>query len=166
MRGSAPLGSVTHARDTLPAMAHRKTVRQLLGDKGLAVFTVRPDARVLEALELMDERDVGALPVVDQGELVGLISERDYARKVILLGRGSKDTPVADIMTEAVCTVTSKQTLEDCMALMTDRRIRHLPVVENGQLAGIISMGDVVKGLLEAHRETIEELEGYITGSR
>jgi len=109
---------------------------------------------------------VGALPVVDDGELIGLVSERDYARKVILRGRFSKDTTVREIMSEAIFTVTSKQNVHDCMALMTDQHIRHLPVVENGQLTGIISIGDVVKGVIEEQRETIEQLEGYITGSR
>jgi len=147
-------------------MAGSKTVRRILGDKGIAVFTIGPGASVLEALELMEQRDVGALPVVEGGELVGLVSERDYARKVILRGRFSKDTPVREIMSQAVFTVTSKQNVRDCMALMTDKHIRHLPVVENGQLAGIISIGDVVKGVIEEQRETIEQLEGYITGSR
>lgn len=143
-----------------------KTVRQILGEKGIAVRTVDPDASVLDALRIMAEHDVGALPVVKDGELVGLVSERDYARKVILRGRFSKDTSVREIMSTDVVTVTSTQTVHDCMRLMTDRRFRHLPVVENGQLAGIISIGDAVKGVMEEQRETIEELEGYITGHR
>jgi CBS domain-containing protein len=114
----------------------------------------------------MAEHDVGALPVVEAGELVGLVTERDYARKVILKGRFSKDTPVREIMTAPFETVTSKQNVRECMERMTDKRVRHLPVVENGQLAGIISIGDVVKGVIDDQRELIEELEAYITGRR
>ena len=142
----------------------KTTVRSLLGAKGYAVHTIGPDASVREALELMASHDVGALCVVADGELVGLLSERDYARKVILKGRGSSDTRVSEIMSGDVVTVTSQQTVGDCMGLMTARRIRHLPVVENGQLAGLISIGDVVKGIIGEQRETIEQLEGYITG--
>ena len=143
-----------------------KTVRQILGEKGIAVRTIGPDASVLDALQLMAAHDVGALPVVENGELVGLVSERDYARKVIMKGRFSMDKPIREIMSTQVVTVTSTQNVRDCMRLMTDKRIRHLPVVENGQLTGIISIGDVVKGVIEEQRETIEELEGYITGHR
>jgi len=143
-----------------------RTVRQILGEKGITVRTIGPDASVLDALRVMEEHDIGALPVVDDGELLGLVSERDYARKVILRGRFSKDTPVREIMSTDLVTVTSTQNVHDCMRLMTDKRIRHLPVVENGQLSGIISIGDAVKGVMEQQRETIEELEGYITGRR
>lgn len=142
------------------------TVRQLLGRKGYAVHTIRPEATVFEALERMAEHDVGALVVVEDGDVVGLVSERDYARKVILKGRLSKDTPVAEIMSQHVFSVISKETIPACMALMTDHRIRHLPVIENGQLAGIISIGDVVKTIIEDQRFTIEQLETYIHGGR
>jgi CBS domain-containing protein len=142
------------------------TVRQLLGRKGYAVHTIGPGASVLEALERMAEHDVGALVVVEDGDVVGLVSERDYARKVILKGRLSKDTPVAEIMSRHVFSVSSKETVPACMALMTDHRIRHLPVIENGQLAGIISIGDVVKIIIEDQRTTIEQLETYIHGGR
>lgn len=142
------------------------TVRQLLGGKGYVVHTIRPEATVFEALERMAEHDVGALVVVEDGDVVGLVSERDYARKVILKGRLSKDTPVAEIMSQHVFSVTSKETVPACMALMTDHRIRHLPVIENGQLAGIISIGDVVKVIMEDQRSTIEQLESYIHGGR
>ncbi len=142
----------------------KTTVRSLLGNKGYAVHTIDPDASVLDALEAMASRDVGALCVVREGELVGLLSERDYARKVILKGRFSKDTRVREIMSTEVVTVTSQQTGQDCMALMTENRVRHLPVVENGQLAGIISIGDVVKGIIGEQQKTIEELEDYIAG--
>ena len=142
------------------------TVRQLLGRKGHAVHTIRPEATVLEVLERMAEHDVGALVVIEDGEVVGLVSERDYARKVILKGRFSKDTPVREIMSHQVFSVTSKETVAACMSLMTGRRIRHLPVIENGQLAGIISIGDVVKVIIEDQQFTIEQLETYIHGGR
>ncbi len=142
------------------------TVRQLLGRKGYAVHTIGPDATVLEALEQMAEHDVGALVVVGDGNVIGLVSERDYARKVILKGRFSKDTPVREIMSHHVFSVTSQETVAGCMALMTERRIRHLPVLENGQLAGIISIGDVVKVIIEDQQFTIEQLETYIHGGR
>jgi len=143
-----------------------KTVRQLLSSKGYAVQTIVPGATVLAAVEAMAEHDVGSLCVIDDGELVGLVSERDYARKVILKGRASRDMLVREVMTTDLITVSSKQTVQDCMSLMTEHRIRHLPVVENGQLAGIISIGDVVKSIIEEQADTIHELEGYITGSR
>jgi CBS domain-containing protein len=141
-------------------------VRQLLGRKGYAVHTIRPDATVFEALEVMARHDVGALVVVEEGEVVGLVSERDYARKVILKGRLSKDTPIREIMSHPVFSVTSKETVAACMSLMTEHRVRHLPVIESGQLAGIISIGDVVKVVIEDQRFTIEQLETYIHGGR
>jgi CBS domain-containing protein len=142
------------------------TVRQLLGRKGHAVHTIHPGATVLEALERMAEHDVGALVVIEDGDVVGLVSERDYARKVILKGRLSKDTPVREIMSHQVFSVTSGESVAVCMSLMTERRIRHLPVIENGQLAGIISIGDVVKVIIEDQQFTIEQLETYIQGGR
>ena len=143
-----------------------KTVRQILGAKGHTVFTIGPDATVYEALQEMATHDVGALVVTEEGEVVGLVSERDCARKLILLGRLTKDTPVRDIMTKEVICVGSKQTVDGCMALMSEKRVRHLPVLENGQLAGIISIGDVVKAIIEDHEATIEQLEHYIRGTR
>jgi CBS domain-containing protein len=143
-----------------------KTVRQVLGAKGHTVHTVSPDAKVYEALEKMAEHDVGALVVTEQGEVVGVLSERDCARKLGLVGRLSKDTPVRQIMTTQVICVDSKQTMDGCMALMTEKRIRHLPVLENEQLAGIISIGDVVKAIIEHQESTIEQLQHYIKGSR
>jgi CBS domain-containing protein len=142
-----------------------KTVRQLLGRKGYAVHTVGPRASVFEALQLMASHDVGALVVVEEGEVVGLVSERDYARKVILRGKLSRDTAVGEIMSREVIHVTSQETVETCMGLMTERRVRHLPVLENGQLAGIVSIGDVVKAIMEEQQSTIEELEHYIQGA-
>jgi CBS domain-containing protein len=142
-----------------------KTVRQLLEAKGSAVHAISPEASVYDALKLMAERNVGALAVTEGPRLVGLVSERDYARKVVLLGRVSKDTPVRDIMTSEVVCVDPSQGVDDCMALMTERHFRHLPVLEEGRLVGIISIGDVVKSILDHQQFTIQQLEHYIVGS-
>lgn len=139
-----------------------KTVKQVLQTKGDAVYAVAPAASVLEAIKIMAEKGVGALVVLDEGRLAGVVSERDYARKVILHGRSSQDTAVRDIMTEKVVTVQSQQTVEDCMTLMTQHRIRHLPVVDGGKLAGVLSIGDLVKELIADREETIKQLENYI----
>jgi CBS domain-containing protein len=141
-----------------------KTVRQLLQAKGYDIWSVAPDDSVYDALKLMADKNVGAVLVTEAGNLVGILSERDYARKVILKGRTSKDTPVREIMTEKVVYVRPDQTTEECMALMTDKRVRHLPVVENDQLIGIISIGDVVKAIMSHQEFMIEQLENYITG--
>ena len=138
------------------------TVQQLLDRKGRAVFSVKPDDPVLEAVRLMADRHVGALLVMSGGELQGIVSERDYARKVILHNRSSADTPVAQIMSSPVLTVSLGQTVQDCMHLMTERRLRHLPVVEGGKVIGMISIGDLLKALLEEQQQTIEQLETYI----
>jgi CBS domain-containing protein len=143
-----------------------KSVRQVLKDKGYAVETITPQASVYEALQKMANREVGALIVFDGGEICGLFSERDYARKVILQGRFSKDTQVQEIMTRRVINVEPEQTVEACMVLMTDKHIRHLPVLEDGRLIGILSIGDIVKAVIDAQRLTIEELETYITSGR
>jgi CBS domain-containing protein len=143
-----------------------KSVRQVLNAKGYAVETVTPETSVYDALQKMSNREVGALVVLEEGEICGLISERDYARKVVLQGRYSKDTQVQEIMTRRVITLEPQQTVEACMVLMTDKRIRHLPVVEEGRLIGIVSIGDIVKAVIEAQRLTIEELESYISGRR
>jgi len=139
-----------------------KTVRQLIQGKTRALCTVGPDARVIEALKLMAEKDIGALLVVEGGRLAGIISERDYARKVILHGKSSHDTPVRDIMTERVVCVKFANTVEECMALMTDKRVRHLPVVENDQLVGVLSIGDLVKEMISEQQLVIKQLESYI----
>lgn len=144
----------------------RKTVRQILQNKGHTVWSIAPDASVYEALQLMAEKNIGALVVLEAGELVGIFSERDYARKVILKGKSSKDTPVREIMTPKVIYVRPNHTIEDCMALMTDKHIRHLPVLDNGRLVGIISIGDVVKAIISEQEFIIEQLESYITGVR
>lgn len=143
-----------------------KSVRALLGVKGHSVHTIGPDATVLDALGEMARRDVGALVVIEDGEMVGLLSERDYARKVILKGKFSKDVPVREIMSAEVVSVTATEKIDVCMKLMTQKRIRHLPVLENDQLAGIISIGDVVKAIIGEQNFTIEELERYISGGR
>ena len=142
------------------------SVRQLLGHKGNVVHTISANTSVLEALRVMAEHDVGALVVLDDGEVIGVVSERDYARKVILKGKASVDTPVSQIMSGVVFSVTSKASVDECMTLMTEHRVRHLPVIENGQLSGIISIGDVVKAIIGRQQHEIEELEQYITGSR
>lgn len=139
-----------------------KTVRQLLQAKGGAVHSVSPDARVFEALKLMAEKEIGALLVTEGGALVGIISERDYARKVILHGKSSHDIPVREIMTSNVVTVTPNQTVDQCMALMTSKRIRHLPVTEAGRLVGLVSIGDLVKEVIAEQEQTIKQLESYI----
>ena len=140
------------------------TVNQMLQSKGRAVYTIGPELTVLEALQRMADWDVGALVVVEGDELAGIFSERDYARKIALLGRTSRETPVREIMTADVICVTGEQSAEKCMAIMTDRRIRHLPVLEDGRLAGIISIGDVVKAIIADQRVMIDHLEDYIHG--
>jgi len=139
-----------------------KTVTQLLQAKGREVHSIGPDARVFEALKLMADRNVGALVVMEGTKLVGIISERDYARKVILLSKSSHDIAVREIMTGKVITVRPGQTVEECMALMTGRRIRHLPVTEGDQLIGVLSIGDLVKEVIAEQEATIKQLESYI----
>ena len=141
-------------------------VEQILRQKGGAFWSVAPDAMVIDALKLMAEKDVGALLVLGAGRLAGIISERDYARKVILKGKTSLQTPVREIMTQVVVTVRPGNTVEECMGLMTEKRIRHLPVVVEGQVVGVISIGDVVKTSLDAKDFVIQQLGNYITGDR
>ncbi|MBI3068478.1 MAG: CBS domain-containing protein [Betaproteobacteria bacterium] len=139
-----------------------KTVRQLLQAKTPGVYSIAPDARVFDALRLMAEKNVGALVVLEGDTLAGIISERDYARKVILHGKSSHDIPVRAIMTDKVVTVQPGQTVEECMALVTNERIRHLPVVEGGKLLGVLSIGDLVKEVIAEQEQTIKQLESYI----
>jgi CBS domain-containing protein len=139
-----------------------KSLKQLLSAKGNQIYSIAPDAKVIEALRLMAQKDVGALVVMEGGRLTGILSERDYARKVILQGKSSQDVPVREIMTSEVITVDPEKTVEDCMALVTQRRIRHLPVCEQGSLIGILSIGDLVKEVIAEQEQTIKQLESYI----
>lgn len=141
-----------------------KTVRDILKIKGRDVWSVTVGATVFEALRLMAEKEVGALLVMDDGRIAGIISERDYARKIVLLGRTSPNTRVEEIMSSHVVYTHPDQSIEECMAIMTDRRIRHLPVMEEGKLVGIISIGDLVKTIIAEQKFTIEQLERYISG--
>ncbi len=143
-----------------------KTVEQILRSTGSAFWFVAPDAMVYDALALMAEKDVGALLVLESGaRLVGIISERDYARKVILKGKSSLDTPVREIMSHPVTTVEPQRSVEECMAVMTARRVRHLPVLAADRVAGVVSIGDLVKADLEEKDFLIKQLENYITGT-
>lgn len=141
------------------------TVRRILAEKPTALYTVAPDDSVYTALERMAAHDVGALVVLEDGALVGLFSERDYARKVILVGRASRDTTVREIMSSTVITIGLDDTVERCMQHMTGRRVRHLPVVEDGRLLGVVSIGDVVKAVIAEQAFEIEQLQGYISGT-
>lgn len=144
-----------------------KTVAQLLQLKAVQhrhVHTIGPDHMVLDALRLMAEMNIGALPVVEHGKVVGVISERDYARKVVLQGRSSVGTPVRAIMSAPVVTVDSQQTVETCMGIMTDSHLRHLPIVDDGQLLGLLSIGDLVKEAIAEQAHLIQQLQQYIRG--
>jgi len=144
-----------------------KTVAHILKSKpDQSVYTITPTASVLDALKLMAEKNVGALLVMDGEKIAGIITERDYARKIILRGRSSKDTPVHDIMTSSVMCVRPEQTSEECMMLMTENRLRHLPILDNGKLVGLISIGDLVKDIISEQQFIIEQLEHYIAGDR
>ena len=141
------------------------TVNQMLQSKGREVYTIAPQVTVLDALQMMADKDVGALVVVEGDDIAGIFSERDYARKIVLLGKSSRETPVSEIMTDDVICVTPSQSADKCMAIMTDRRIRHLPVLDDdGRLTGIISIGDVVKAIISDQRVMINHLEDYIHG--
>jgi CBS domain-containing protein len=140
------------------------TVRHLLEEKGHQVWSIAPRTTVYEALQLMADKNVGALLVLDGGDVAGMFTERDYARKVVLQGRSSKTTTVGELMTPEVLYVNPDDTIENCMAIMTDKRLRHLVVMDNGKLAGIVSIGDVVKAIISDREFTIRELERYITG--
>lgn len=142
------------------------SVRDLLRVKGRAVWTIAPNATVYDALTLMAEKDIGALLVMEENSLVGILSERDYARKIVLHGKTSRETPVRDIMIDRVLCVHPDQSVEDCMALMTNKRIRHLPVLDDQQVLGLISIGDVVKSIISEQEFVIAQLENYITGRR
>lgn len=143
-------------------MSPSDRIQALLDQKRREVWSVPPDITVYDAIATMSERHIGALPVVRDGQLVGMVSERDYARKVILQGRSSKDTRVSEIMTTHVITVTPTHTVEDGMRMMTDHRVRHLPVLSQSRLAGIVSIGDLVNWVISAHKEEIQHLKTYI----
>ena len=140
------------------------SVRQVLEAKGSTTYALPPTATVFEALELMAKNDVGSVVVAEGDCLLGMFTERDYARKLILHGRSSRDTRVSELMTSNLLTVSPTQTLEDCMEMITDNRVRHLPVVEKGRLIGIISIGDVVKAVIADQQQTIQQLSSYIAG--
>lgn len=142
------------------------TVSHLLASKGKAIWAIHPDETVFTALQFLAEKNVGALVVMDGEHLVGILSERDYARKVMLRGKSSMDTPVREIMTTKVITVLPSHTLGACMEQMTHHRIRHLPVVENGEVIGLISIGDLVKAMLQQQEFFLEQLENYIIGKQ
>jgi CBS domain-containing protein len=144
-----------------------KTAAKLLKSKAdQAVQTTTPETSVFDAIKLMADKNIGALLVMEAEEVAGIITERDYARKIVLMSRSSKQTPVREIMTSAVMYVSPEQTSEECMVLMTENRLRHLPVIDSGRLLGIISIGDLVKDIIAEQRFTIEQLEHYISGER
>lgn len=140
------------------------TVSSILSSKGSQIWSVKPDTTVFEAITTMAEKNVGALLVMDADKLLGLVSERDYTRKVALKGRSSRDTTVREILSTHVVSATPRQTIEDCMRLMTENRVRHLPIVEGESVVGIVSIGDLVNWTISAQHAAIEQLENYITG--
>lgn len=142
-----------------------KKVRNIILNKGNTVFSCQCDQSVYEALQILIDKNIGALVVMEGGKFAGIFSERDYARKVILQGKSSKETHVRDIMTEKVITVTPDDSVDHCMNIMVEKRIRHLPVLDKGELAGVISIGDIVKSIMDDQKATIEQLESYISGS-
>jgi CBS domain-containing protein len=143
-----------------------RTVQDILQEKGAKVYTIAPNDTVYEALQLMADKNIGALMVVEGDHVAGLISERDYARKIILKGRFSRDVPIHDIMTVDMVRIGPDEDVESCMELMTNKRVRHLPVFEQERLVGIISIGDIVKAIIEHKEEIIAQLENYIKGRR
>lgn len=142
----------------------KASIRSILNFKGSEVRSVSPDTSVFDALQEMAEANVGALLVMDGGKLAGIVSERDYARKIILLGRASSDTPVSAIMSSKVLCATPTQTVEECMGMMTSQAVRHLPVLENKVVVGIVSIGDLVRAIIGEQQFVIEQLEHYIHG--
>ncbi len=149
--------------DTVGALLREKAQLQ---DKASAIKTIPPTATVFDAISMMAERNIGALPVMQGGRLVGMLSERDYTRKVMLMGRTSRETLVSEIMTQKPVTVGPDNTVNECMEIMTEDRVRHLPVVENGELIGILSIGDLVKWIISAQTATIEHLTRYVFGEQ
>lgn len=139
-------------------------VKDIVKSKGSAVYSVAPTVMVYEAIELMCTKNIGGLLITENGKAIGIFTERDYARKLILKGKSSKDTPIKDLMTSKLITVSPEDSVEACMQLMTDKKIRHLPVIDNGALVGVISIGDVVRFLLREQQDIINHLEHYIAG--
>ena len=140
-------------------------ISQLLLNKGNQIWSIEPKTTIFEALEIMSEKEIGALLVMEEEKLVGIFSERDYARKVILKGKSSKNTPVGELMTKKVFYIDPQKTISDCMAMMTAKRIRHVPVIEDEKVIGIITIGDVVNQIITEQEVTIHHLESYITGT-
>lgn len=140
------------------------TARSVLDQKGYDVWSVAPDATVYEAVQLMAEKNIGAVLVMENDRLIGMLSERDYTRKIVLKGKTSRKTQVRDIMGSPVITITPAQTIEECMRLMTDKRVRHLPVIEEGKVIGILSIGNLVNWIITAQNATIDQMERYIAG--
>jgi CBS domain-containing protein len=141
------------------------TIGSLIGNKGGQVWSLEPAASVYDAIAMMAEKQVGALAIIDQGKLLGIVSERDYARKVILKGKSSRETPVTEIMSSPVITVTPTHTVGECMRIITEKRFRHLPVVEGDSVVGMVSIGDLVNWVISEQQETINHLEAYISGT-
>ena len=150
--------------DTMAEVVCHETAAEILARKGSHVWSIGPNASVFEAVHLMDEVGAGALLVLNGGRLIGVISERDYARKVILKGRSSRETHVAEIMSSPAVSVTPEERVSDCLRLMTERRIRHLPVVENGSVTGVLSIGDLVNAVLSAQAAEMRHLKSYVAG--
>ena len=140
------------------------TINEILNHKGSNVWSVSPNTMVFDAIQMMAEKNIGALMVVDQGKLIGIMSERDYTRKIALKGKSSKQTPVREILSDEIITVTPAHTIEDCMRLMTENRIRHLPVLDGDSILGIVSIGDLVNWIISAQTNTIYQLQTYISG--
>jgi len=140
------------------------SINEILDHKGGTVWTIAPDATVFEAIQMMSEKNIGALLVTDQGKLVGVISERDYTRKVALKGKSSKESKVREILSDRILSVTPRHTIEECMRLMTENRVRHLPVLDAEKITGVISIGDLVNWIISAQSTTIRQLETYISG--
>jgi len=140
------------------------TIEAILAQKGREIFSVTPDTLVFDAIRMMDEKNIGAVLVVENGQLAGVFSERDYTRKLVLRGRQSRETPVGEIMSTNVTTVPLRESVDSCLRKMTDKRIRHLPVVDEGQLKGVLSIGDLVKYVISTQSATIAHLESYISG--
>ena len=140
------------------------TIQEILDHKGTAVWTISPDATVFEAIQMMSDKNVGAILVTERNKLIGIISERDYTRKVVLKGKSSKELHVREIIPDKVLSVTSHHTVEECMRLMTEQRVRHLPVLAGDQIIGVVSIGDLVNWIISAQSTTIRQLETYITG--